>query len=363
MSGVLLTFVIIGITHENFYWVGFTSRAVQGLFIGIISMVTPMYIIELTPKRYRGAFGSFPQLGTALGASYLTLLGIWLKWRLVSYLAAIIQALFCILIFFIPESPTVKRNRDLIVKESFFQRKYLYVFVHPFLLTLIQRFSGIEAILSTVDSIFNISSSLLSPAVTALSITVTRIISVAWGAAVVQKLGRRLALIISAIGQMTGLILAFANAYWEIGDFFPVVPFFLTVVSHDLGINPVPAIVTAELFPDAVRSIACSFAAGFNWLLSSAMLLIFPVMIQNLGIDWVFLIFAVCSGMALLYGVRWMPETRERNLGEFGRSEEGPNAIEAVQLEFISEDAQSPQPNVTLGELASDGLGLLDDGG
>jgi MFS family permease len=316
MIGVLIGFGIIAITKASFFWLGFLARAFQGLFMGALTTLAPMYIVELAPSQYRGAFGSFHQLSSAFGISYMNLLDIWCPWRLLTWLAAAIQVLFLICAPFLPESPAVERTEALSYKEPLCQRKYMYGLVHTFVLATFQQLAGMDAILTNLNSIFVATDAILSPNVCAYIVSLATIFSGSCAATVIQKLGRRPAWIISCVGQTTGLFLAFANEHWKVGGVLPIVCFFVDVLSYDLGMGPIPWILTPELFPDEVRSIACSLTTGFNWLLSSVIMFVWPTMKDSLGMDWSFLFFGCCCIGAIFYGYFFMPETKDDDLGK-----------------------------------------------
>jgi MFS family permease len=113
-------------------------------------------------------------------------------------------------------------------------------------------------------------------------------------APIIQKLGRKPTWIISSIGQMTGLFLVFVNEKCHVGGALPILSFFIDVLSYDLGMGPIPWIMTPELFPDDVRSLACSLTTGFNWLLLSGIMFLWPVMRDSFGMGNSCFVFAVC---------------------------------------------------------------------
>jgi MFS family permease len=329
MAGVFFGFVTIAGTSKAYFWLAFLARAFQGVFMGALTTLAPLYIVELAPERFRGAVGSLHQLSSAFGISYLNLIDIWCSWRLITILAAVIQIIYLICAAFVRESPAVERTEALIVKESLLQKKYMYGLVHTFALALFQQLAGMDAILTNLNSIFRASETMLSPEVCAYVVTLATLISGCCAAAVIHKLGRRPVWIISSAGQMTGLLLAFADQFWHIGGVLPIVSFFIDVLCYDLGMGPIPWIITPELFPDEVRSLACSLTTGFNWLLSSVIMLIWPTMRDKLGIHWSFLAFGCCCLVSILYGIFFMPETKDDALGKL----KGDQKEEIVQVE------------------------------
>jgi MFS family permease len=297
--------------------------------MGGLSALAPLYIVEVAPIEYRGAFGAFHQLFSACGISYLNLLDIWCSWRVLTCLAAVVQAVFCVCVFFIPESPAVARIEFL---EGLCQRKHLSALVHTLALASFQQLAGMDAILTNLNAIFAVSEPVLSPAVCAYIVTLATIVSGCIAAPVINRLGRRRTWIISAAGQMTGLVLAFVSEQWSIGGVLPIISFFVDILSYDLGMGPVPWVVTPELFPDEVRSLAMSLTTGFNWLLSSVIMLSWPSMRDRIGIGWSFLSFAGCCAAAILYGLVFMPETKDTELGKSSQ------VRDAVENELIPID-------------------------
>jgi hypothetical protein len=148
------------------------------------------------------------------------------------------------------------------------------------------------------------------------------------------------------MGQMTGLVMAFANERWHIGGVLPIVSFFVAVLSYALGLGPIPWILTPELFPDEVRPLACSLTTGFNWLLSAGIIFIWPVMKNEIGMACSFFLFACCCLMSIFYGFVLMPETKDDEIGKLkaGMTEKD------VEKELISDSGQDDR------DVSSDGV-------
>src|SRR5512140_2878389 len=88
-------------------------RFVGGLAIGGASVVSPMYIAEISPARLRGRLVELNQLNIVIGillaflSNYVTaqLVGGDVAWRWMLGIMALPSALFFACLFFIPESP------------------------------------------------------------------------------------------------------------------------------------------------------------------------------------------------------------------------------------------------------------------
>lgn len=343
ITGTLIGWIVLANVRKNFFWLAYLIRVIQGILMGASTAVCSMYIVELSPIENRGAFGSFHQLFSAIGISYLNLLNIFCGWRLLTYLAGLIQVLFLCFIWFIPESPAVERKEQK-EDESIFQKKYMKGLVHTFTLALLQQLAGMDAILTNLNQIFDLTKSVLRPDVCAFIVSLATILAGCIAAPIINKIGRKKAWILSASGQTTGLILAWINEQFGIGSVLPLVALFIDVLCYDLGIGPIPWILTPELFPDTVRSTACSLTTGTNWLLSSVIMFVWPQMKDGLGMGWSFFFFAICCIISIIYGIFWMPETMSIDMAH--DESELEDVVKKNMEGNLIEEPEEPDPEV-----------------
>jgi len=96
-------------------------RFIQGASVGAASVVSPMYIAEISPAHSRGKLVSLNQLTIVVGILLATISGFIFgdpnnneSWRLMFGSALIPAVLFFVCIFFIPETPRwlIKANRE-----------------------------------------------------------------------------------------------------------------------------------------------------------------------------------------------------------------------------------------------------------
>ncbi|WP_372014845.1 sugar porter family MFS transporter [Pseudoxanthomonas sp. 10H] len=111
------------------------ARVLGGFAVGAASVMSPAYIAEVAPARYRGRLATVQQiaiisglfaaflsnylLAKAAGASTEALWGGHAAWRWMFWMMAIPSALFFVLLLVIPESPrylVVKRRKDEALK-------------------------------------------------------------------------------------------------------------------------------------------------------------------------------------------------------------------------------------------------------
>ena len=335
-----ITWILIFVTEHDFSWLAFLARAIQGICVGGLSSICSMYIVEVSPPENKGAYGTLHQLGVTLGMAYCYLIGIWCKWKTVTILAGLFSLLLAIFIWFIPESPVVARTESG-QKEKLFQKKFAPPIIASFLLMFFQQFSGINALDTNLETIFNNSNVELKSSVCALLVGLSQCISTAGVSPIVEKFGRRPVFVISAFGQGVALLLTWANDLWNLGSAAPVVAIFLDFFFFGVGFGPIPWFIVPELFPDTVRQLAVSLSTGLNWLFVSIIVFIWPEMEKGMGMGWGFFLFAIICIIGGFYGIYWMPETMKKDPSnaqeddqQMSDEDEKPNNSEPVPSEL-----------------------------
>lgn len=309
----LVTWILIGVTRKSFSWLAFVARFIQGICVGGLSSICSMYIVEISPPENRGSYGTLHQLGVTIGMAYCYLIGIWCGWRAVTFLCTLFTALLCILIWFVPESPVVLALKHAevanIEKEKLFQKKFVPPMIAAFFLMFFQQFSGINALDTNLETIFENAHVDLKPSICALLVGLSQCISTAGVSFIVEKFGRRIPMIISGFGQGVALLLTWAAGVWKLSATVPIIAIFLDFFFFGVGFGPVPWFICPELFEDSVRQLAVSLSTGLNWLFVSIIIFVWPEMQKGIGDAWGFFIFAIICVLGGVYGIFWMPET------------------------------------------------------
>ncbi|CAL8396335.1 unnamed protein product [Gadus morhua 'NCC'] len=107
IGGLLMGFSTICSSYEMVI----AGRLVIGLFCGLFTGLTPMYVGEVSPTPLRGAFGTLHQLGVVIGILIAQVFGLEVLlgsdklWPLLLSLTVAPAVLQCILLPFCPESP------------------------------------------------------------------------------------------------------------------------------------------------------------------------------------------------------------------------------------------------------------------
>lgn len=125
----LLSALGAGAAHTSLLFIA--ARVLGGFAVGAASVISPAYIAEVAPARYRGRLATVQQiaiisglfaaflsnylLAKAAGASTEVLWGGYAAWRWMFWMQAVPSLLFLVLLLVIPESPrylVVKRRKD-----------------------------------------------------------------------------------------------------------------------------------------------------------------------------------------------------------------------------------------------------------
>ncbi|KAG0122859.1 transporter-domain-containing protein [Tuber indicum] len=86
------------------------GRFLGGMAAGTAAVIVPIYINELAPPNYKGAFGALTQISINLGILSSQVLGVFLEqddqWRIILLAGGLIGLLQAVGLMFIPESPS-----------------------------------------------------------------------------------------------------------------------------------------------------------------------------------------------------------------------------------------------------------------
>ena len=83
-----------------------------------------------------------------------------------------------------------------------------------------------------------------------------------------------------------------------------------------MTLGPVTWVLIAEIFPNRVRAVAVATATFFLWIGSFTLTLSFPLLNGSLGTSGTFWIYSAICVAALVYFLRYLPETKGKSLEE-----------------------------------------------
>ncbi|HET9429834.1 MAG TPA: sugar porter family MFS transporter [Chitinophagaceae bacterium] len=338
------------IVNDVYTFMGF--RFLGGLAIGASSVVAPMYITEIAPAKNRGKLVATFQFNIVFGILVAYLSNYLLQnlgeesWRWMLGVVAIPSFIYCILMFFVPESPrwlivhkgdydkarsilgvsdpegvdeALKALHKSIDEEkqkeslaSFFSKRYSKPIMLAFLIAAFNQLSGINAIIYYAPRVFELAGIGKEAAfLQSAGIGLINLVFTMLGLYLIDRLGRKKLMLIGSLGYILSLT-AVAAAFqfgWLGGMVVPVL-LFVFIASHAIGQGAVIWVFISEIFPNSVRAYGQSLGSATHWVLAAVIASIFPIMAERFGAAAMFLFFAVMMVLQLLWVIFRMPETK-----------------------------------------------------
>jgi SP family xylose:H+ symportor-like MFS transporter len=337
-------------------------RIIGGIGVGLASMLSPMYIAEISPAEIRGRLVSFNQFAIIFGmlvvyfVNYFIAKGQqqeWIDtigWRWMFASGTIPAILFFIMLFFVPETPRylMYKNNEIKalhvlnkvvgsekaavvvkdIKNSLIEKSAPWlsfgglVIVIGIFLSVFQQFVGINVVLYYAPEIFKTlgsgtDSALLQTILVGiinLSFTVVAIISV-------DRFGRRKLQIIGALGMALSMFVLGMIFYFQKMGFSALICMLVYVASFAMSWGPVTWVLLSEIFPNSIKG-AMSIAVAAQWLANLFISTTFPMMNDSSFLTSHFhhgFAYWIYSGMGIIAAVfmlRFVPETKGKTLEE-----------------------------------------------
>jgi sugar porter (SP) family MFS transporter len=350
------------------------SRTLIGLAVGADSAIATAYIAEFAPKGRRGQLSIIQQWMITVGilVSYLVALLVFVlapdaaktaDWRVILGIGAVPAVLAVALRARMPESPRwliqqgryadtsaalaklgvdvseedVRRTADRIEEveqERKEERRRLWTPGVKRALAVVSGFFVFQQI-TGINVPFYYGPQLLGglfkePGDTAVHAAIAGLVSAAILGAVnvvatyfgfrwIDKIGRRPLAIWGYVGMAAFMLVAAAGVAWLTGTpktVVVMVGFSIFIASFAIGVGGTGWLLQGEVFPTAVRGRAAATGAGVNWIANFALIEAFPAMQSAFGLPWVMVLLSALSLLALLFIVKFLPETKGLSVEE-----------------------------------------------
>ncbi len=331
------------------------ARFIGGIGVGVASVVSPMYIAEISPAKIRGRLVALNQLAIVVGI-LLSYLSNWLlvdtginNWRYMLVAEILPATTFLMGLFFILESPrwltkeglekdaldvlkvvagAVNADHELQkIKKSLAEKKTsLKELLHPslrrvlivgILFSLFAHITGIDTIIYYgpiifLESGFKTDSALLA----SVMIGITNLIFTFVGMAMVDKAGRKFLLLVGLAGMGISMTLVgFCMQSDMISAKWTLLWIMTYIASFAMSIGVVIWVYLSEIYPTRVRGQALSVATMVLWLGNVILMQLFPVMMERFG-GGTFYIFSFICLLAFIFTWTMVKETRGVSLEE-----------------------------------------------
>ncbi|CAA0836693.1 Sugar transport protein 1 [Striga hermonthica] len=356
MSGAAL-----GGVSANMYML-ILGRVLLGIGLGFTNQSVPLYLSEMAPSQYRGAFNVAFQICVSIGYNSATLInygtvqiaGGW-GWRISIAMAGVPAAILAFGAIFLPETPNslvqndpnhdkarkvlrrirgtndVQDELDDLIEASraskaiehpfrnLMQRKYRPQLVMSVLIPFFQQITGINIIAFYAPILFitigsGENASLLAATVTGVVSSTFTIITVI----LVDKVGRRPLFHFGGIQMLISQLLVGGIMAAKLGDhggmekgYAMAVLILICVFMSGFGLSwgPLGWVVTSEIFPLEIRSAAQSIVVAVNLSMTFLIAQVFLSMLCHLK-SAIFFFFASWVLVMAVFVYFLLPETK-----------------------------------------------------
>ncbi|TKC09670.1 sugar porter family MFS transporter [Pedobacter frigoris] len=355
------------------------ARMIGGVGIGVVSIISPMYISELSVAEYRGRLVSLYQLAVTIGflGAYLVNYALlkysltnaqhleysWMKlifcdevWRGMLGVSGIPAVLFFFILFFIPESPrwlllkNKEKQAELVLRRVYLsqnaaqneldkirsvltgtgkldwsllkQSNVRKAVLIGAAIAILGQFMGVNAVLYYGPTIFEKiglsgDDSLLYQVIVGLVNVLTTILAVF----IIDRVGRKKLVYLGVSGMVIFLLLiAF---YFVSGNSFPniiiLICFLAYVFCCAISISAVIWVLLSEMYPNKIRAVAMSLTGLSLWIGTYLIGQLTPWLLENLGPAGTFFFFALMCIPYLFIVWKWIPETTGKSLEDIER--------------------------------------------
>lgn len=346
-------------TALAFDWYSFLFfRFLGGLGVGGASVISPLYIAEIAPARYRGRLVAITQFNIVFGillaffSNYvIAAMGVGdTAWRWMFGVEALPAFAFYFLLFPTPRSPRwlmtkgrvdearsvlqklgrsggeveaeivdIRESLDMEhhqVNEPLFRAAYRIPILLAVAIAMFNQLSGINALMYYAPHIFSMAgagegSALLQT----VAVGGTNLIFTMAALLIIDHFGRRRLMLVGSIGYILSLS-ATAWAFYTYGTDFDktggaivLISLLVFIASHAFGQGAVIWVFIGEVFPNRVRARGQALGSFTHWIMAAAISWTFPMIAEYSG-GHTFAFYAAMMVLQLLWVLFVMPETK-----------------------------------------------------
>ncbi|XP_037031895.1 facilitated trehalose transporter Tret1-like isoform X2 [Bradysia coprophila] len=348
------------------------GRTLLGISGGSFCICAPMYIGEIAQKDIRGTLGTFFQLMLTIGILFVYAVGSGASVFVLSIVCGCIPIIFAVIFVFMPESPYYwvskkqtekavaslkwlrgdnydyntelqelqseheeRENSKISFAAAFARRTSVKALIIMLGLMFFQQMSGINAVIFYTGFIFDRANTGIQGSIATIIVGVMQVIATFVSSIIVDKLGRRILLLISV--SVMALCTIVLGIYFYLSDqgnpnidslgWLPIVAMCVFIVVFSLGFGPIPWLMVGEIFPADVKGLASSICGAFNWALAFVITKTFTNIREAIGIGETFWLFSAFSVVGTVFVFFVVPETKGKSLSDIQKMLAGEKPI------------------------------------
>jgi sugar porter (SP) family MFS transporter len=354
LAAFIFTLSSLGMAFSNGLGMFVTMRFAAGIGVGMASILSPLYIAEISPAHLRGRNVSINQLTIVTGILVTNLVNYTLAskgdeaWRWMFGLGAVPSLVFLLGVLLLPESPrwlmgkgktaqaekTLARIGDAAFVEetakdirrslqgssrtslkAVFEKAVRPAVVVGITLAVFQQLCGINIVFNYTSTIFaSVGADLNSQLFETISIGIVNLVFTLVAMWQVDKLGRRPLMLIGSLGlSLVYIVLALLlrnQADVKFVSFFVL----LAIAMYATSLAPVTWVLISEIFPNKIRGLASSIAIVSLWGAYFILVFTFPILAENLGTYGPFYLYAGICFLGFLFIRSKVQETKGKTL-------------------------------------------------
>jgi len=373
LAAALFILSAFGTGYVNQFTPFIIYRLIGGIGIGLASTLSPIYIAEIAPSKYRGRFVAINQLTIVVGilaaqivnlliaepiadnATSEQILSSWngqSGWRWMFWAELIPAGLFFTLMFLVPESPRflakVKKdvkaiavltkigglqyakselenikftfksdNTKKVSSEELLNSKVLPVLLIGIVLAVFQQWCGINIIFNYAQEIFT--SAGYSVGDMLFNIVITGSVNLIFtfvAMRTVDSWGRRKLMLFGAFGLAVVYAILGGAYYFEFKGWPVLILVISAIAIYAMSLAPITWVILSEIFPNRLRGVAMSIATFSLWVASFILTFTFPLLNYALGSYGIFWVYSIICIFGYLFIKRKLPETKGKSLEE-----------------------------------------------
>jgi MFS transporter, SP family, arabinose:H+ symporter len=333
-----------------------TARFLGGLAVGGVSLLSPMYVAEVSPPAIRGRMGTMYQMSIIIGIiasygiNYLLRNTGTNNWRWMFLTGVVPSVIFLVLIALAPETPrflamtgklhesfvlleriggtesaqaqlsdiTAAMHHDPVTWRGLLRPGVRRALMVSACLAVLIHVSGINTIIDYAPTIFQSAGWKVDGALASTFIVgVTEFLFTLVSFWAIDRYGRKPLYLIGSLGMAVSLLALVITVLTGRFHGVIVLVFILTYLAFFAAcIGPVFWTLVPEIFPNDVRGMAMTVPVLIQWVANAIVVLFFPFAFHVIGKAFTFGFLAL---MALAQGIfTWLyvPETRNKRLEE-----------------------------------------------
>jgi SP family arabinose:H+ symporter-like MFS transporter len=342
------------------------ARFVGGIAVGGVSLLSPMYVSEVSPPSIRGRMGTFYQMSIVTGVLISYCINYLLRntgpanWRWMFLTGVVPSLVFLVLIALAPETPRflvrIGRTRDAFllleriendetarkeiaaITEALQQKHQTWKdLLRPGVrramavsacLAILIHVSGINTIIDYAPVIFLSAGFKVDGAlVSTFIIGVNNVLFTTVAFWIIDRYGRKPLYIAGSLGMalaLAGLLTAVLAGHFHGTIVLALILLYLAFFASCVG--PVFWTLVPEIFPSDVRGSAMTVPVLLQWVANAVVVLYFPLAFLRVGKAVTFGFLALMALTQAIFTWRFVPETKNKTLEEIEQHWMAPNS-------------------------------------